>query len=219
MTDKKDIELNSRYWDEFYRTNRGHVPSQFCVSVLTDIDPTSVVIDLGSGNGRDSHYFASRGHIIFAMDISGEAIKRCEEYAVENGSHHSIFAHGDLTNPRDLRLIIEGARSKAGERSIVCYSRFVIHALDDDQERAFLQNLDDLLASGESIYFEFRSKEDANLKKLFGGHYRRYVDTDAFINTLQNEMGFDIDYAITGRGMAKFKQEDPYVSRVVATKR
>ncbi len=37
---------------------------------------------------------------------------------------------------------------------------------------------------GDEIYFEFRSKEDANLDKHFEGHFRRYVDTDQFAKAL-----------------------------------
>ena len=83
MALEKDEVLNSQYWDSFYKQNRGHLPSQFCISVLTDTAPESVIVELGSGNGRDSHYFASQGRRTAAMDISAEAIKSCESYAAE----------------------------------------------------------------------------------------------------------------------------------------
>jgi len=68
------------------------------------------------------------------------------------------------------------------------------------------------------VYFEFRSKEDAELKKHYGGHFRRYVNTDTFKDQLVNKFGYSIDYSITGKGMAKFQEEDPFVSRLIARK-
>lgn len=218
MSERKDVEFNRRYWDAFYKENRGHLPSQFCVSVLTELDPDTVVVELGSGNGRDAHYFASRGHITIAMDISREAIKLCREYVPETNSHHPKFFQGDLTSHADLRETVGCARRNAGDKKIVCYSRFVIHTLDDEQESAFLTGMAGLLEPEESIYFEFRSKQDSGLKKLFDGHYRRYVDTDAFTDRLASDLGLSIDYCITGQGMAKYRDEDPYVSRVIARK-
>ena len=75
-----------------------------------------------------------------------------------------------------------------------------------------------MLVAGDMLYFEFRSKEDEVLDKVHGkGHYRRYVDTPVMMESLKT-LGFDIGYHITGLGMAKYKNEDPFVSRIIATK-
>ena len=59
---------------------------------------------------------------------------------------------------------------------------------------------------------------DEVLDKVHGkGHYRRYVDTPVMMESLKI-LGFDIGYHITGLGMAKYKNEDPFVSRIIATK-
>lgn len=213
----KNIEFNKNYWDSFYRSNHKHTPSQFCVCVLTEIEPDAVIVELGSGNGRDAHYFASQGHLTVAMDLSKQAIKSCVELAKSRKIMHSTFMQGDLTSSYAIQKVIDFARNEAAENNIVFYSRFVMHSVDDAQEQDFLKILSGLIRPGESIYFEFRSKEDADLEKHYGGHYRRYVDTDSFKKSLVM-LGFEIDYSITGRGMAKFKEEDPYVSRIIAKK-
>ena len=92
-----------------------------------------------------------------------------------------------------------------------------MHSLDDDQELQFLTILSKLMLTDELVFFEFRSKEDAELEKIHKGHFRRYVDTDQFLQRLES-LGLSIDYRITGKGMAKYKTEDPFVSRVIATK-
>ncbi|MEP0201378.1 MAG: class I SAM-dependent methyltransferase [Halioglobus sp.] len=214
----KDIEYNKEYWNTFYGKFERHTPSQFCVSVLTDLHAKSVVVELGSGNGRDSHYFASQGFITFALDLSTKAIESSLAYAEAQGVHHSLFVQGDLTKEEDIGQIIAMAREKSGSGQLVFYSRFVMHSIDDDQQKDFLDALSIHFMDGDLAYFEFRSKEDAQLDKHYGGHYRRYVDTREFEAALQSTVGLDIEYSITGRGMARFKEEDPFVSRIIARK-
>mmetsp|Transcript_5813 Transcript_5813/g.5654 ORF Transcript_5813/g.5654 Transcript_5813/m.5654 type:complete len:80 (-) Transcript_5813:503-742(-) len=65
---------------------------------------------------------------------------------------------------------------------------------------------------------EFRCELDEALPKVYGkGHYRRYVKTNDVIN-LMKSMGFELEYEMTGQGMAKYKSEDPFVSRVIVVK-
>lgn len=215
----KNLELNKQYWDSFYKRNHKHTPSQFCVCVLTEIEPDTVVVELGSGNGRDAHYFASQGHITVAMDLSSQAVKYCEDLAKSRNIIHSAFYQGDMTNKSMVQKLVGHARKISRGKEVVFYSRFVMHSLDAEQELKFLNILTDCMQTNEAVYFEFRSKEDSDLIKHYGGHFRRYIDADNFIQKLSGEFGFLIDYFIVGRGMAKFKEEDPFVSRVIARKK
>lgn len=217
MTSKKDIGFNKNYWDAFYADKHLHVPSQFCVSVATELDKDTVIIELGSGNGRDALYYASRGHLVVATDLSQQAIASCSEAAKDRGLEHTAFLEGDITNDDSVTSIIELARSKAEGNNIAFYSRFIMHSLDDIQELKFLTILSKLMVKGEQVFFEFRSKEDADLEKIHKGHFRRYVDTEQFIRRL-DDLGLSTSYRITGKGMAKYKTEDPFVSRVIAVK-
>jgi len=214
---KKNIEVNKDYWDDFYKNNFKHTPSQFCVCVLTEIPTDAVVVELGSGNGRDSLYFASQGHITVALDLSHEAIASCISESKTRQVEHTTFMQADLTSQQDVAKAINIARQKAENRNIVFYSRFVMHSLDDKQEQALLSILSKNMNAGELIYFEFRSKEDENLDKHFGGHYRRYVDSNVFLSRLA-ALNFSINYSLIGQGMAKYKEEDPFVIRIIAKK-
>lgn len=215
---KSNIQLNKEYWDNFYKSNHKHTPSQFCVYVLTDINSESIVVELGCGNGRDSHYFASQGHYTVAIDMSSQAILSCKELAKTRNISHVEFIRGDLSCKDDMEKLVQRARDKSANNKLVFYSRFVTHSLDDEQEKLFLDNLSNLMLTNEIVYLEFRSQQDATQNKLYGDHYRRYIDTDNFVNNLKNNLGYSIDYAITGQGMAKYKNEDPFVSRVIARK-
>lgn len=215
----QSIDGNKEYWNQFYKNFQRRTPSQFCVSVITDLEPGASVVELGSGNGRDSFFFAEQGFATVAMDASEIAIAKCNEYAQARGITDSHFLHGDITKENDVAKAVSGARANSTSGSVTIYSRFVMHSLDDGQQAAFLQALGACSIAGDKIYFEFRSQGDASLEKHYGGHYRRYVDTTHFISELENVAGFDANYSITGQGMARFQEEDPVVSRIIATKR
>lgn len=212
------VKSNRAYWEQFYKQNALSVPSQFCTMVATEIAKGPCVIELGCGNGRDSLYLARQQHNVCAVDMSHEAVKSCSAKAQEMGLSNAAFIQGDLSNLDDMSRLFSQARISAPEGRIVGYSRFVMHSINDEQETQFLSNISGLMNQGEKIYFEFRSKEDAKLEKTFGGHYRRFVDTDAFISAQTERHGFALEYAYTGRGMAKYKSEDPFVSRLIFEK-
>jgi hypothetical protein len=95
-----------------------------------------------------------------------------------------------------------------------------MHSLDNTQEHSFLDGLSKFIQSGDSMYFEFRSNEDSTTDKHYGNanHFRRYVNSECFINNLANKYNFDISYSITGKGMSKYKDEDPIITRIIAKK-
>ena len=82
------IDDNKAYWDQFYKDFGRRTPSQFCVSVITDLEPEASIVELGSGNGRDSFFFAEQGFRTVAMDASETAIQKCEEHAAARGITH-----------------------------------------------------------------------------------------------------------------------------------
>lgn len=215
--ESKNIEVNKDYWNKFYQSNFKHTPSQFCVCVLTEIPEETVIVELGSGNGRDSLYFASQGHQVVALDLSKEAIESCIHECAQRKIDHTTFIQADLSKLKDVSEAVAIARLKSDNETVIYYSRFVMHSLDDVQEVKFLKILSNCMQSEELVYFEFRSKEDASLDKHFGGHYRRYVDTNVFIKRL-NDLGMKINYKLIGQGMAKYKEEDPFVVRIIAQK-
>jgi len=186
--------------------------------VATEIAPGPSILEFGCGNGRDSLYLASRQHAVCATDLSAEAVKSCQARADELDVRAAYFRQGDLSSFEDLEALFRKGRELSSDQSIIGYSRFVIHSISDEQEDAFLSNIGRLMKPGERIYFEFRSKEDEALEKTFGNHYRRFVDTPKFIEKLTQEHGFSLTYELTGRGMAKYKAEDPYVSRLIFQK-
>ena len=211
---RPSLDENTPYWDTFYKNLKLSVPSQFCAMVAVELPSEAIVIEFGCGNGRDAFYFASRGLKLIAMDLSQQAINMCSERAVKDGFNHASFVQGSLADADDIANQFALAREISKGNAITCYSRFVMHSINDEQQSGFLKALGNEMKSGEKLYLEFRSKEDADLEKTFGNHYRRFVETDAFIKESAAN-GFSLDYRMTGQGMARYKREDPFVSRLI----
>ena len=90
-----------------------------------------------------------------------------------------------------------------------------MHALDEAQELKYLEALSNATKKGDTLYMEYRCSLDAPLEKEHGkGHYRRYIETKKLVELLES-LDFSIKYEITGQGMAKYKAEDPFVSRII----
>ena len=214
-----NIEQRKTYWREFYRQRHSLVPSQFCALVASEIDFQATVVDWGSGNGRDSLFFAAQGHTTIAMDLSAEAVKISDHESRLRGLHDRVqFLQGDLASYADVENVVQIARGKNNSDALVFYSRFVLHSLEEAEEDRFLPALSECMKQNEGVYFEFRVKEDASRQKHYPGHFRRYLDAAVFQRKLEDSWGFSLEYSVTGIGMAKYKEEDPVVARIFAKK-
>ncbi len=220
MTDS-DLVPGKSYWNDFYSQWALDVPSQFCVQMAVELETNAVLVEFGCGNGRDTCYLAKQGFPLVAIDF-------CEQ-AVANGSaklealdiKHADVIVGDVSREDDVQSALARAREKLGGSAIglTIYSRFLLHSLTADQELKFLTALAAHLQRGEKVYFEFRCSEDAATSKVYGHHFRRYIDSQKFCEQMQTAYGFDIEYQITGQGLAKYKAEDPFITRIIAVKR
>jgi len=216
MSEKNTIKEMS-YWNDFYSSNEFEMPSQFCTLLASESSRTIPVIEFGCGNGRDSLFLARHGYHVYAIDLSMEAIKKCNS---KSESMDNIeFRQGDVTVESDVSALIIDAKNKHKNSSVIAYSRFFFHSIDSDQEDLLLSYLSKYLETGDSLYLEFRSKEDEGTNKIFNSHYRRYVDSEKLIEKLINEHNFEISYSIVGKGMAKYKAEDAIVARIIALKK
>ena len=222
----KKICKESNYWNNFYAKWDIGIPSQFCVLVATEADKSRPVVEFGCGNGRDSIYLARQGFQVFAGDLSEEAVNHNTQKEAggeedKKNTNHADFSVCDVANAKDVQALIYKAREQAsdsGNGNLTLYNRFFLHSLDDEQERLFLTALSDATKTGDRLYMEFRCSLDADLDKLFKGHFRRYVETKQLV-VLLDQLEFEVSYDITGQGMAKYKTEDPFVSRIIAERR
>ncbi|MGX1173699.1 class I SAM-dependent methyltransferase [Pseudomonas sp. R151218B TE3479] len=200
------------YWNGFYSrqdTSVPQLPSQFSVFSAGEFIGVDAVVEFGCGNGRDSEFFALNGFQVLAFDASSEAIALCQQRTKSAKVQYLLSnAEGSTEHLQDFLQ---------GKRRVAVYARFFLHAIDAEVEKAFFDMLENTLAPGSLVFLEYRTKEDESGAKRFGQHYRRYIDHEALIDTLQGT-GFSIAYQIQGRGFAKYRDEDALVGRCVAVK-
>ena len=198
------------YWEDEYSKNTIPLyPSQFAAFVASELyDEETHIIDVGCGNGRDSIFFAHLGKRVIGIDGSSVVVE-VNNKLFERQSHTLSFVEKDLNNAAvgDYKL---------PDNSTI-YSRFFIHAINQNAENNFLRMASNNLKGGQRLFLEFRTEKDANLFKVAKEHYRRYVNTEAFIDNLEAH-GFKVDYTVQGFGYAKYKTEDAHVCRIIAQK-
>ncbi len=199
--------MATEYWDDFYKNWDLSIPSQFAVFIANEIPRASRIVEFGCGSGRDSFFFATHGMQVRAFDNSAIAIERNAAQAKALGDCPIAFETLDI-NQLDAAML-------ASDTPTIAYARFFLHAIDAERCTALLSLLAGALRPGSLVCLEYRTLEDAANAKTFGNHYRRYIDHPALIEELRG-MGFAIDYAHCGIGIAKFHDEDPSVGRIIA---
>ena len=98
------------------------------------------------------------------------------------------------------------------------YSRFTFHAIDENDEKLVLSQLPMVLKKGGLFFLEARSLKDEKLDKTYGfEHFRRYLDFKQTIRKIEKR-GFTILEKIESQGLSPYKEEDPFLIRIVAQK-
>jgi len=185
--------MNKKHWDNFYKKGKAPAePTEFAKFCLQYIPKNSCIIDLGCGNGRDTYFFAKQKKI---MGAKGLDVSTNNEW-----NRKANFQQGDFKDELDFDVYE------------VIYSRFFIHSIDTFSITKLLQ----MFIKDQFLMAEFRVKGDK--PKLYKDHKRNLVDSDWFIQLLIAN-NFEILYFNKGRGMAKYKNEDPLVIRVIAKKK
>lgn len=220
MTDRPTPPLDATdaeredYWNEFYASTRAHrrpLPSQFAAFVAGELTAPARIVEFGCGAGRDTIFFASHGHDVTGVDGSSAAVESCAALASELGEK-AEFVAASIDDP-DL-----ASRVRVEPGNTVVYARFFVHAINDEEETAFLRLAASLTSAGDRLAVEYRTVRDASGAKVTGTHYRRFVDPSAF-NANAVTQGFEVEYAVEGFGFAKYREDDAYVARALFVKR
>lgn len=221
MISNKATHKNSKYWDDFYKNQKVNPESSFCNKVRNKLQGNFIVVDIGCGLGRDSFSFATEGYDVFGIDGSTEAITANKQRAEENRPNGDVhFSKVDLSDRKSLKelLLLVTEKAELENKKIILYLRFLLHAIDEETEKVLLDTLAKNTPTGTYFAAEFRTAEDAVKSKVYDDHYRRFVETDTFIVELINR-GFSINEFYKGTGLSIYKDEDPFLARVMAEKR
>lgn len=205
---------NKIYWDEFYKKEELNSPSSFCNLVKCTFGLEYLIIDIGCGTGRDSKAFLANNYEVRGIDSSEVVIAKNNEYTLKQYGKELYFSI-DVSSVKDFSSLINNIKSIAEtqNKKILIYSRFFLHAINDDTEKIFFDTLERYLKKGDSIALEFRTIEDKETTKIYDNHYRRYIDTDKFNLNLKKYNCFKVSFCQKGTGLSVYKNEDPYLAR------
>lgn len=210
------MDIRKDYWDSYYaQIKTGNLkPSQFAVFVESELKENFQIIEVGCGNGRDALYFSSLGYSVIGIDASENAVAFCRENIVNGSKKDNTFLALDVGH-----ISVEDVASSLleGFQRLV-YSRFFIHAITEGEEDQFLNFSSKICQGNDIIALEFRTYRDANLKKETAKHYRRFIDPVKILHKLSLH-GFEPYYFVEGFGYAKYRDDDAYVSRILARKK
>ncbi|WP_304123418.1 bifunctional 2-polyprenyl-6-hydroxyphenol methylase/3-demethylubiquinol 3-O-methyltransferase UbiG [Methanosphaera cuniculi] len=199
------------YWKEYYRKNPNPVdPSTFAKFIIGFMEPEKKLIELGCGNGRDSVYFAQQKINVTAIDQVEEEM----DYLNKKHSLYNLnFKADDFTN------------LDTDKKYDYIYSRFTLHSVNEEAEKRVFNWITKQLNDKGLFFLEVRSINDPMFQKgekiseseNVTTHYRRYLDFDETIEKLENR-GLKILYKLESQGLAKYKDDDPTLIRIVAQK-
>jgi len=214
MSESSKLE-KKLYWDDFYKKINKEAwkimpPSQFAVFCCSEIFNKNIkhVVDIASGDGRDSIFFAQQGLKVFALEKSAQAVKLLEKRNLNN-ENLSIIQIDALKDKIDT-----GAPKGL---SLAYYSRFFIHTLSKNEVKIFFKKLSEVVGITDYLFVEYRNEFDANLKKETEAHFREFHKSN-YILDIANQFNLDCVYEVSGTGFAKWKQDDACVTRQIFIK-
>ncbi len=218
--------INKQYWENFYKDRvdltESSTFSEYILNKKEKNIENTILVDLGCGTGKDTFYFAKNGFEVIGIDGSEEVIKINNNIMNKhfNTNNNIYFSCVDLSNVNEVqKLMAEFNKiSKSQEKRILFYTRFFLHAITEETENLILDSILENIQIPCEIVAEFRTKEDEELDKVFDDHYRRYIDTDLLITKLI-KLGFSIEEFSKGRGFSIYKNENPFLARIILKKK
>ncbi len=181
--------------------------------VASELPSQSVIIDVGCGNGRDTFFFGDCGHVTIGLDASKTAVDVDLDQLSKHHRDRVRFEYFTVGHDKISDLIDGGLPSEAAGLPVVLYSRFFLHAITEDVEDLFVRDLSACADRISLAYLEYRELRDAAVNKVYGDHYRRYIDPDAFSDKVAEQGRLKLAYQVVAQGLAKFHHEDPWIAR------
>ncbi|HSV39951.1 MAG TPA: class I SAM-dependent methyltransferase [Nocardioidaceae bacterium] len=210
-TNKKYI----KHWNDFYRAPASarvpRLPSSFASWVGDRLPPHRHILDVGCGNGRDSVFFAERGHRVTALDASTPALLKTRRLARER----AVRLRPLQLNLNDLSsTLLSGARFAHLKKPPEIYARFLLDAIAPDARDNFFRWAQMIQRRGGSTYLEFRTWPGAIRASTLRFHYRALLDTRSVIAEIEGHGG-SVVHREQGTARARFEGENPHVCRLI----
>lgn len=203
---KDDMDSNRKHWENFYSKGSAPVdPSPFAIW-MSDLykgrDKQMSILDCGCGNGRDTVHFALQGIFSVGIDVCPEAISAARYLALQNRTCRAAFEEMAMSEIDTLM------------GSCHVYSRFSLHAVDEATERSFIWKASKLIGKDGLLAIEARTTKDEQFHSK-ADHKRRFINPTS-LKKMISDSGLNIVHFEESQGLAVYKDQDPWVLRVVA---
>lgn len=204
---------NEKYWNKYYQyQNKISSASNFVKFINKKfLKKKDIVLDVATGNGRDSFFLSKHIKFVYGIDKSKIAIdlnnKKVDYLNLKNISFKNFTSQQIKFFKKKITFI---------------YARFFIHAISEKIENKFLNDLKKYFGKKVTIGLEFRTTNDMLINKgvkigrneRFYTHYRRFVDLKKFEKKLEDK-NFKIIYKKKGVNLSKTSNENPYLCRLI----
>ena len=222
----RNIAIIKKYWDSYYKANnltkKESSFAKFCLEFCKN-RKINHIIDVGSGNFRDSIFFLKNNFIVTSLDINSEAYNNSKK-KLQKFKKKFNFICDEVQNLKKYKLNI---------KPDMIYARFFIHTIPEKIELQFLKWAYRSLKKDRFFCIETRINLDNEIVKYSKkslsnnsyefekGHFRRLIDTDNFIARII-KLNFKIRYLNISRNFSKIKLNDridnPILLRLIVCK-
>lgn len=144
---------------------------------------------MGCGNGRDSYFFGDNGIKVVGIDFASQPAKN------NLVKFQTISLKDFIKSPCKYNIV---------------YSRFFLHSISTKEIVSTIK------WTKEYFMAEFRDKTDK--PKIYTNHKRNLIDGEV-VKKLLLENNFEIIYYTKSKGLAKYRNEDPVIVRVIARRK
>ena len=202
-----------KYWNSYYKKKKNNqYPSNFSYFISKKyLNKNNILMDVGTGDGRDAFHFTHKVKFIYGIDQSNVAIK-------SNNKQAKLL---NLKNISFKNLSIIDLNKIKNKNIDFIYGRFFLHAIDNIKENTFLNNVKKYFNNGTLVALEFRTTRDKLIKlgkkiskyERITDHYRRFINVKNFEKKLKAKK-FKIIYKKQGTNLSKTKKENPHLCRL-----
>ena len=208
------LSRGRKHWDTFAKKAQRVVPngpSDFARWVTGEQPSKRLLVDIGTGTGRDALWMAREGRPVLGLDYAALGMAR------RRSRRTGLDARFEVFNIVDTRAaLILGARLSRQAEPPDLYARFLLHAIDEAGRANLWRVAQMSLRRGGLFFAEFRTERDAGLPHAFRGRGRSFLDPDVIAAEIEASGGRIVS-RVEGQGLAVFGREDPHVCRMVAT--
>lgn len=200
-------------WNEIYRNRKREIPRKptpFAHWAAGRMPTSGLVVDLGTGTGRDVTWFARRGHEVVAVDFSGAALRHTRQRLARQGVEHPDLRVLALNDVRGALLL--GAELAREPEPPTLYSRLLVGCLDEDARHNLWRLCSMSLRRGGSLFLEY-AETHHGLHGSAPARLVRRVSTRALVREI-TAAGGRVVHREVGPGKDFFDRPDPRVARL-----